>query len=141
MDLELSTPALLFPAISLLLLAYTNRFLVVAGLIRDLSRRVGESDQPSVPGQIANLRHRVELIRRMQALGVGSLLGCVSAMLLLFVELVLAAKLTFGVSLVLLVASLAVCYQEIRISVGALDLALADLECREEAMRDATRQR
>ncbi len=82
--MELTTPALLFPAISLLLLAYTNRFLVLAQLIRQLHS--SERDyfqsmvfQSMVQRQIANLRQRIALIRLMQALGVSSCLHPVNA--------------------------------------------------------------
>ena len=72
MSLELTTPALLFPAISLLLLAYTNRFLTLAALIRELHGRYPKGHEDTVLGQIINLRTRVRLIRAMQALGVVS---------------------------------------------------------------------
>ena len=70
--MTLTTPGLLFPAISLLLLAYTNRFLVLAQLIRELNAREGESIRPVVVAQITNLRKRIKLIRTMQVYGVGS---------------------------------------------------------------------
>jgi hypothetical protein len=38
-QLSLTTPALLFSAISLLLLAYTNRFLAYASVVRNLHAR------------------------------------------------------------------------------------------------------
>lgn len=128
MELTLTTPALLFPAISLLLLAYTNRFLSVAALIRQLHAQYkGDSDQ-LVLGQIENLRHRVLLIRNMQALGVGSLFLCVLCMLVLFAGYGDVGKLTFGLSLACMLTSLALSLREILISVEALKLALSDLE-------------
>jgi hypothetical protein len=84
MELTLSTPALLFPAISLLLLAYTNRFLHLAALIRRLHSDYKTEADPLIIAQIDNLRHRLRLIKQMQALGVSSLLGCVLCMLVLF---------------------------------------------------------
>lgn len=68
--MTLTTPGLLFPAISLLLLAYTNRFLVLAQLIRELNAREGDTIRPLVKAQIENLRKRIRLIRRMQVWGV-----------------------------------------------------------------------
>ena len=128
MELTLTTPALLFPAISLLLLAYTNRFLSVAALIRQLHTQYkGDSDQ-LVLGQIENLRRRVLLIRNMQALGVGSLFLCVLCMLVLFAGYELAGKWTFGLSLACMLTSLGLSLREILISVEALKLALSDLE-------------
>ena len=127
MRLELTTPALLFPAISLLLLAYTNRFLTLAALIRELHGRYLEGREDTVLGQIVNLRARVQLIRAMQALGVGSFFGCVFCMFSLFFGLMLVAQGVFALSLVLLMVSLALSVWD-QMSVGALDLQLRDLE-------------
>lgn len=128
MRLELTTPALLFPAISLLLLAYTNRFLTLAGLIRELHGRYLEGHEDTVLGQIVNLRTRVRLIRAMQALGVVSFFGCVFCMFSLFFGLMLVAQAVFALSLLLLMVSLGLSVWEIQMSVGALDLQLRDLE-------------
>ena len=127
-SLELTTPALLFPAISLLLLAYTNRFLTLAGLIRELHGRYLEGHEDTVLGQIVNLRTRVRLIRAMQALGVVSFFGCVFCMFSLFFGLMLVAQGVFALSLLLLMVSLGLSVWEIQMSVGALDLQLRDLE-------------
>src|SRR4051812_44221967 len=83
MEITLATPALLFPAITLLMLAYTNRFLGLASLIRNLHQRWTESHDVVLVAQIENLRRRLGLIRRMQALGVLSLLVCVACMFVL----------------------------------------------------------
>lgn len=128
MKIELTTPALLFPAISLLLLAYTNRFLTLANLIRELHARYKAERDQLIPGQIANLRYRVYLIKDMQAFGVASLLLCVVCMFVLFAGWELAGRLIFGISLVLMIASLALSLREIQVSVDALDLRLRDLE-------------
>jgi len=126
--MELATPAILFPAISLLLLAYTNRFLALAALIRSLhDRHVAKPDELIV-AQIGNLRYRVLLIRNMQALGVLSLLLCTLCIFLLFVNQEMIAKLTFGASLLLMVGSLGISFHEIQVSVNALNLQLRDLE-------------
>ncbi|KAB7627463.1 DUF2721 domain-containing protein [Alkalilimnicola sp. S0819] len=128
MDFSMATPALLFPAISLLLLAYTNRFLALAALIRDLQTRYRSHRDSNLRGQIDNLRRRVLLIRNMQAAGVASLLLCVLCMFLLFAGQALIAKYLFGVSLLLLIISLGISIREIQISVQALHLQLSDLE-------------
>jgi hypothetical protein len=128
MDINLTTPALLFPAISLLLLAFTNRFLALANLIRTLHERYKEEQDEIFIGQIANLRYRINLIRDMQAFGVLSLLFCVVSMFTLFAGWVDAGKWIFAVSLVLMAVSLAFSIREIQVSVGALDLLLKDME-------------
>ena len=128
MDLTLTTPALLFPAISLLLLAYTNRFLAVASVIRQLRGLLLKNAPKHYHEELQSLRHRMQLIRQMQAVGVLSLFGCVLCMFLLFAGLVVAGKITFGIALLLLLASLALSVREIQLSVDALDLHLRDLE-------------
>jgi len=128
MDINLTTPALLFPAISLLLLAYTNRFLTLANLIRELHARYKKERDELIPGQIANLRYRVYLIKYMQASGVFSLLLCVVCMFVLFAGWILAGQIIFGFSLVFMMISLGISLREIWISVDALNLRLQDLE-------------
>jgi hypothetical protein len=128
MEINLTTPALLFPAISLLLLAYTNRFLTLATLIRSLHRQFKERPDDLIWGQIKNLRLRVKLIRNMQVLGVLSLLLCVVCMFVIFSGNLKLAEFIFGVSLILLILSLAVSAWEIQISVKALNIQLSDLE-------------
>jgi hypothetical protein len=128
MDIDVTTPALLFPAISLLLLAYTNRFLTLAQLIRELHARYKVEPDEVIYQQIGNLRYRVMLIKQMQAFGVASLLFCVVCMFFLFAGWMLAGKIIFGISLVLMMISLLLSLREVQVSVGALNLTLSDLE-------------
>ena len=119
MHLSLTTPALLFSAISLLLLAYTNRFLSIAQLVRNLHTMYKENHNAVLFGQIKNLRRRIYLIRNMQLFGILSLLLCVVCMFLLYIEWMAIAEIIFGIALVLLIISLAVSAWEIQISVRA----------------------
>lgn len=128
MQLDLTTPGLLFPTVSLLLLAYTNRFVVLANLIRDLHARYRDRPDRAILGQIANLRRRVLMIRNMQAAGILSLFVCVLCMLFLFAGRVLWGEVAFGCSLLLLMVSLALSLAEIGISIQALDMQLNDCE-------------
>jgi len=128
MSLDLTTPALLFPAISLLLLAYTNRFLTIANLIRSLHRNYKSEPQSVVYGQIENLRKRIKLIKKMQIWGVSSLLLCVVCMFLLYIEAYISGSVVFGISLIMLMISLWQSILEIRISTEALNLELSDME-------------
>jgi len=125
---DLTTPALLFPAISLLLLAYTNRFLGLASVIRKLHADHKAAPKTHYLGEIVNLRRRINLIRDMQTLGVASLFCCTLCMAVLFIGWQSAGTVAFSLSLLLMAGSLALSIVEIRISVGALDLHLADLE-------------
>jgi len=126
--MTLATPALLFSAISLLMLAYTNRFLALAALVRRLHALYKEKPDEVLFGQIRNLRTRLDLIRWMQILGVASLLLCVFSMSLIYVGSIDAAEVVFGLGLVLMIASLALSIWEIQISVRALNLHLSDIE-------------
>jgi hypothetical protein len=127
-QLTLTTPALLFSAISLLLLAYTNRFLAYASVVRNLHEQYKEDPDGIIVGQIQNLRKRLLLTRTMQLMGIGSLLLCVLCMFLVYIEQQLAAEIIFGVALVMLIISLAISVREIQISVKALDLHLSNME-------------
>jgi len=131
LEINLSTPALLFPAVSLLLLAYTNRFVTLANLIRNLHDKYKSDPNAILQGQIQNLRYRVELIKHMQASGISSMFFCVLCMFTLFAGWTVVAKLIFGFSLLLMLASLGLSLAEIWISVRALNLHLSDLKNRE----------
>jgi hypothetical protein len=130
--MSINTPALLFPAISLLLLAYTNRFLAIASLIRNLHRQYQESHDELLKIQIASLRKRLILIRNMQVLGTLSLFLCVLAMFMVFSELLMIAQSVFGVSLVMMLGSLGVSVWELFISVKALNVQLQDIEMKKK---------
>ncbi len=128
MDITLTTPALLFPAVTFLLIAYTNRFLALGSRIRNLHDRYRAHPDDILFSQIKSLRHRVMLIRNMQACGVAGLFCCVVCMFLLFLGWQLAGKICFGVSLCLLLASLGISLREIVLSVEALNLELSSME-------------
>lgn len=128
MDITLTTPGLLFSAISLLLLAYTNRFLTLANLIRTLHDRFDQTGDKRAKAQIKTLRKRVTLIKNMQLLGIGSLFLSVFCMVALFAGLIAIGKALFGISLAMLLISLGLSMIEIRISVDALNIQLQDLE-------------
>ena len=127
-QLTLTTPSLLFSAISLLMLAYTNRFLSYAQLVRSLKEKLlKEKDSTFLP-QIENLRKRLKLIRDMQIYGILSLLLCVVSMFFIYIQMYTVAAYIFGIALILLIISLAICVREIQISIRALDVHLHDME-------------
>ena len=129
MVISINIPALLFPAISLLLLAYTNRFLVIAQIIRELHKKYLEhDDKVLIMGQIKNLRRRLTLIRDMQILGVLSFFFCVLSMIFIFYGRLDLGSYLFGLSLILLLASLIYSLRELQISTKALDLELSKME-------------
>src|SRR5690606_15467354 len=130
MELTLTTPARLFPTISLLLLAYTNRFLAIAHVSRGLHPRYETQPSDILLGQIDGLRLRVGLTRQLQALGIRRLFLCVLCMMIIYVGWQQGAKLIFGCSLLLLLVSLGLSFREIQLSTNALNLLLRDLKRR-----------
>lgn len=124
MEMTITTPSLLFPAISLLLLAYTNRFVVLTNVIRQLSGREGASSEVVIRRQIDNLRTRIQVIRRMQAFGVLSFVLCTLSMFSLLLQWYVAGQLLFANSLILLVISLLFSFYEVHISTEAINIEL-----------------
>jgi hypothetical protein len=126
-ELSLTTPALLFSAISLIMLAYTNRFLAYAAVVRNLHAKYQERQDAILLDQIKNLSTRLQLTRWMQIFGIVSLLLCVLTMFLIYIELHTLAVYIFGVALILLIISLGLLIREIQISVDALSLHISDI--------------
>ncbi|AMO56065.1 membrane protein [Endozoicomonas montiporae] len=129
MQLTLTTPALLFPAISLLFLSYTNKFLALASLIRTLHAEDQENpDSRIIRGQLENLRRRMKLIKHMQGAGIMSFICCVVVMFLLHLNLFQWGFVLFGLSLLFLLLSLVICLMEIKISIDALELQVQQMD-------------
>ncbi len=128
MEITFNTPALLFPAISLLLLAYTNRYLALANLIRKLHDEYLKGEKkPMLLKQIKILRVRINMVRQMQALGVFSFLCCVVTMYSVYATWDFAHY-VFAVSLIALLVSLIISLLEISQSTKALEWELSDME-------------
>lgn len=129
MDISINTPALLFPAISLIMLAYTNRFLALATRVRSLHSEYNKTQNNSVVhGQIKNLRFRIKLIKQMQALGVMAFLSCIICMYFIYIEWMIMSHWVFAFSLLSFSCSLALSLWEIQLSTKALELELSDME-------------
>ena len=127
-QLTLTTPALLFSAISLIMLAYTNRFLAYAAIVRQLRDEYIKRKDEQVKRQIKNLRLRLKLTRYMQISGILSLLLCVLTMFLIYIEYQNTAAWVFGIGLLLLILSLGFLIWEIQISTKALRHHLSSIE-------------
>jgi hypothetical protein len=129
MDITINTPAILFPAISLVLLAYTNRFLGLASVARKLHEEYNKKiENKKLHTQIKSLRYRIVLVRRMQFMGVISFLLCIVAMFFIYIDRIQIANVIFGVSLVCFAISLIISLIEISLSTKALDNELSDME-------------
>ncbi len=127
-QLTLTTPALLFSAISLIMLAYTNRFLAYAAIIRNLHDKYQQNKDTVLIAQIKNIKQRLYLTRSMQIFGITSLLLCVLTMFLIYIEQNTIAVWAFGLALILLIVSLSLLIIEIQISVKALEHHISDIE-------------
>lgn len=130
MDMTITTPSLLFPAISLLLLAYTNRFVVLTNVIRQLSNTDGAQTKEIVRRQIINLRKRLSIIRAMQAFGVLSFVFCTLSMFALLLQWLMIGQGLFAASLILLVISLLYSFYEVHISTNAINIELEKFDQR-----------
>lgn len=128
MEFTLTTPALLFSAISLLFLAYTNRYLALAALIRELHKQYKVEHEAIIAAQIVSLRKRIELIKNMQLLGAVSFFLCTFCMLLMFLNNVVIGEILFVIALLALMASLVLSAMEAQKSSDALNLHLSDME-------------
>ncbi|MFT4901568.1 MAG: hypothetical protein ACI81V_000842 [Lentimonas sp.] len=128
MEITLTTPAILFPAVSLLMLAYTNRFLAIASIIRHLHSRYQADASCVVRRQIDNLRARLLLIINMQSFGILSLIACISSVVVLFLGGRQFGGALFGLSLLLMLVSLLFCLREIHLSGRALEIELEDMQ-------------
>ena len=128
MELSLSIPALLFPAISLTMLAYNARYLAIAALIRQLHQKFEETASESVKLQVNKLTKRLTLIKNMQATAIFSFLLAVITMALIYLEFSTLANLVFGVSLLALMISLVLSLIEVQLSTKALAIQLKDME-------------
>ena len=126
--MEISTPALLFPAVSLLFLSYTNRFLHLAALVRKLHGDWQRDHEDSARIQIGNLRKRLFLIRWMQLLGAASLLLCVISMIAILSGHHGLANGAFFAAVVMMSFSLTSLIIEVVISGGALRVLLRQME-------------
>jgi hypothetical protein len=129
-EISINTPALLFPAITLLMLAYTNRFLALATLIRNLHAKYKQvpEERDIIREQIKNLKNRLMLIRQMQACSIISFFFCVLSMLFIYFQIEVSGFAIFGLSLVLLLLSLTLSLREIYISTKALEIELKNME-------------
>ncbi|MFD0860716.1 DUF2721 domain-containing protein [Sungkyunkwania multivorans] len=128
MTLNMSIPALLFPAISLTMLAYNARYLAIAALIRQLHDEFTNRPSENISLQINNLRKRLRLIKGMQAVAIISFFTSVVTMFLLYVEWMPWANAIFGISLICLMISLLLSLMEVQISTRALSIRLDNLE-------------
>ena len=128
MEITFTTPALLFPALSLLLLAYTNRFLALAALTRELHAQYKTTHEQRLKDQLASLQYRITIVKQTQVYGVASFFGGVLCTFLLFAGLNELAAWTFGGSLVLMLVSLTLSLREVMVSIDTLKIALGDID-------------
>ncbi len=130
MDISINTPALLFPAISLVMLAYTNRFLALSNRVRSLHDKYVENKEgnKTIHAQIKSLRYRLKLIKHMQGLGIITFIAAIFSIFLLYIDEKFAANIFFAASLLAFTVSLIFSFIEIMMSNKAIELELSDME-------------
>ncbi len=129
MDISINTPALLFPAISLVMLAYSNRFLALTNRVRTLRDEYSKGERMNIiHGQIKNIRYRIKLIKYMQAFGVMTFLGSLICMYFIYIDSMVWAHFIFAISILFLACSLSLSLLEIIHSTRAIELELSDIE-------------
>ena len=128
MEFTISTPAILFSAISLLMLAYTNRFLALAAIVRQFIQKFAEEKDKHILEQIHNFKKRLTIIKYTQLFGVVSFLLCVISMFSIFMHMIIAAEIIFALSLIALFISLLLSLQEVLLSIGALNIEMRKIE-------------
>jgi hypothetical protein len=130
MDISINTPALLFPAISLVMLAYTNRFLALSNRVRSLHDKYLDTkeENKTIHAQIKSLRYRLKLIKHMQSLGILTFIAAIFCIFLLYIDEKFVANIFFAISLLAFTASLIFSFIEIMMSNKAIELELSDME-------------
>lgn len=125
-EITISTPALVFPALSVLMLAYTNRFIAISKRVRSLHAEHKNKPHRNLRDQIKSLHRRLRFIRNMQFFAItGFLINMVSIFMIL-VGLAKVATVLFGLSLICIIASLIISIMEINMSVQAMTIELAE---------------
>ena len=127
-EFSITTPAVIFSAVSLLYIGYTSRFIAISNLVRDLKKEFVISHDEIVIKQITNLRRRIEIIRNMQLLGILSLMLSILSMILLYKEWLWQGEMAFFVALCFLLLSMFFAIQEVLMSVDAINIDLSDIE-------------
>jgi len=130
MDITINTPALLFPAISLVMLAYTNRFLALSNRVRSLHDKYVENktNDSTLHAQIKSIRYRLKLIKHMQTLGVITFIICILCIFLVYIDEMMLANIFFALSLIAFATSLIISLIEVQMSNKAIELQLSDIE-------------
>jgi hypothetical protein len=117
-----AVPALIFPAISLLFLAYTNRFLGLTAVARKMLAAHLAEAQPHWEVQLINIRRRLHLIRQMQMMGLGSIILAALSMGALVNAFERLGQGLFVCSLVCFIGSMGICVHEIKLSIDAIEV-------------------
>lgn len=130
MELSVNIPALLFPAISLIMLAYTNRFLALSNRVRSLHDKylINPTPNKSIHQQIKNLRYRLKLIKNMQTFGVLTFITSIFCIFFIYIDQMVVANVFFALGLISFIISLFLSLLEISLSNKAIEIELSDME-------------
>ena len=130
MNIDYTVTALMFPAIPLIMGVYSNRFHSLSALIRELhDEHVYEKHvPPEWKKQFINLSGRITLLRWSIMFGAFGFLFNMLTVLLLYLNLIFYARLSFAFCCICMIFSIFLFLQEIRLSNEALKFHLSDMD-------------
>ncbi len=128
MTIPITTPALLFPAIAILMLGYVNRYIGAASVIRAITKDYSTGHRRvQVVEQLQIMQKRIGLFRYMLEIGAFALAMACLSMFLIFVDKQQAGNLVFGLSLVAMITSTLVSFYETVLSNQSLNIEINDV--------------
>ena len=129
-DLNFWYPALLFPAIPLMMIVFGNRYSSLSKLIRDLHDRFLKEDEvrDKFTEQIELLTDRLFLVKSMQTLAGLAFIANLLTIFFRYIDVPSVAFSLFGVATILLSASILLFVIEIQKSSSALSKHISDLK-------------
>ena len=130
MNIDYTVTALMFPAIPLLMVVYSNRFHTLSRLIRELhDEHVYEKHIPAEwKKQFINLSRRISILRwTIMFAAFGFLFNMLTVFALYLNELFLA-RVIFGSCCLSMIISIIFFIREIQISTNALNLHMSDMD-------------
>lgn len=128
MTLTLNEPALIFPAIAILMLGYINRYIGTAGVIRTFKKDYDSGyKHNNLTKQLDILKKRIELSRLMLTSASSALLFACLSMYLIFQDMQDAGQIIFGLSLIAMIISLIFSLYETSLSNKSLLIEVSDV--------------
>ena len=129
MDIDYTVAALMFPAIALMMTMYSNRFHTLSALIRKIHDQYTFEKKvpPEWENQLHVLNKRTNYLKYVMGFASFGFLFNMLTVLLLYLDLVLQARLSFAFCCLCMIFSIFIFLQEVRLSNEALKYHLSDM--------------